>query len=69
MQNLKIGDFSCLLDYERTVPKIDVERTGYGYTYTGIRRVEDQQVDAERRPLFFPRLPPFTSKQLEIEAR
>ncbi len=43
MHNGKIGDLAWLADYERTVPKIDVEKTPYGYSYTGIRRVGAQQ--------------------------
>jgi nitrite reductase/ring-hydroxylating ferredoxin subunit len=43
MHNDNIGDLSWLADYERTVPRIDVERTGYGFMYTGIRTLGDEQ--------------------------
>jgi len=43
MHNMQIGDLAWLSDYERTVPKIDVQKTAYGYSYTGIRRVGDNQ--------------------------
>jgi phthalate 4,5-dioxygenase oxygenase subunit len=41
MHNMKIGDGSFLRDYERLVPQINVERTPYGYNYTGIRDYAD----------------------------
>jgi phenylpropionate dioxygenase-like ring-hydroxylating dioxygenase large terminal subunit len=43
MHNMSIGDGSFLRDYERLVPQINVERTPYGYNYTGIRTLGDQQ--------------------------
>jgi phthalate 4,5-dioxygenase oxygenase subunit len=43
MHNMQIGDLSWLADYQRTVPKIDVEKTPFGYSYTGIRRVGGNQ--------------------------
>ncbi len=43
MHNMKIGDRSFLADYERLVPQINVERTAYGYNYTGIRKLDAQQ--------------------------
>jgi phthalate 4,5-dioxygenase oxygenase subunit len=43
MHNDDIGDRAWLSDYERTVPRIDVERTGYGFMYTGIRQLGSQQ--------------------------
>jgi phenylpropionate dioxygenase-like ring-hydroxylating dioxygenase large terminal subunit len=44
MHNQNIGDGSFLRNYDALVPRIDVERTPYGYNYTGIRaRGEDTQ--------------------------
>ena len=43
MHRGKIGDMSWLADYERTVPRIGVEQTPYGYAYTGLRFVNGKQ--------------------------
>jgi phthalate 4,5-dioxygenase len=43
MHNLTIGDRSFLRNYEALVPQINVERTPYGYNYTGIRTLGDRQ--------------------------
>jgi nitrite reductase/ring-hydroxylating ferredoxin subunit len=38
-----IGDRSWLSVYESLIPRIDVERTGYGFMYTGIRQFPTEQ--------------------------
>jgi phenylpropionate dioxygenase-like ring-hydroxylating dioxygenase large terminal subunit len=43
MHRENIGDRSWLNDYERTVPRIDVERKDYGYMYSGIRNLGTEQ--------------------------
>ena len=43
MHRENIGDRSWLSDYERTVPRIDVERKDYGYMYSGIRNLGAEQ--------------------------
>jgi nitrite reductase/ring-hydroxylating ferredoxin subunit len=43
MHRDNIGDRSWLSVYESLVPRIDVERTGYGYMYTGIRQFPTEQ--------------------------
>jgi phenylpropionate dioxygenase-like ring-hydroxylating dioxygenase large terminal subunit len=43
MHNENIGDGSWLQNYERVVPRLDVERTDYGYYYTGIRNLGAEQ--------------------------
>jgi phthalate 4,5-dioxygenase len=43
MHNMNIGDRSWLRDFDATVPRLDVERTGYGFTYSGIRTLADHQ--------------------------
>jgi phthalate 4,5-dioxygenase len=43
LHNQKIGDRSFLSNYDATVPRIEVEPTGYGYLYTGIRSRGDLQ--------------------------
>ena len=43
MHRAKIGNLEWLADYDRTVPKINVEPTAYGYEYSGIRNVEGNQ--------------------------
>jgi phthalate 4,5-dioxygenase oxygenase subunit len=40
LHNVTIGDLSWLDDYERTTPKLDVNLTDYGFTYSGIRKVD-----------------------------
>src|SRR5476649_2036995 len=37
MHNMNIGDRSWLRDFDATVPRLDVERTDYGFTYSGVR--------------------------------
>jgi hypothetical protein len=37
LHNVTIGDLSWIEDYERTVPKLDVTPTDYGFQYSGIR--------------------------------
>jgi phthalate 4,5-dioxygenase len=37
------GDLTFLADHEKLVPKLEVERTEYGYWYTGIRNLGAQQ--------------------------
>jgi phthalate 4,5-dioxygenase len=39
----KIGDRSFLDDYDQLVPQLEIDRTPYGYTYSGLRRHGDQQ--------------------------
>lgn len=39
LHNVTIGDLAWLEDYERTTPKLNVELTGYGFQYSGIRKV------------------------------
>ena len=34
------GDLTFLRNFEDTIPKIDVQRTAYGYQYTGTRRLK-----------------------------
>ena len=43
MHRDNIGDRSWLSVYESLVPRIDVERTGYGFMYTGIRQYPTEQ--------------------------
>jgi phthalate 4,5-dioxygenase oxygenase subunit len=43
MHRDNIGDRAWLANYESLVPRIDVERTGYGYMYTGIRQYPTEQ--------------------------
>ena len=43
MHREDIGDRAWLSDYERTIPRIDVERTPYGYQYSGVRNLKDKQ--------------------------
>ncbi len=43
MHRENIGDRSWLRAYESLVPRIDVERTDYGYMYTGIRQFPNEQ--------------------------
>ncbi len=37
------GQLAFLDDFERTVPRIEVERTDYGYQYIGVRRLGEEQ--------------------------
>ncbi len=43
MHNMNIGDLRWLNDFDATVPRLDVERTDYGFTYSGVRRLPDHQ--------------------------
>jgi phthalate 4,5-dioxygenase oxygenase subunit len=43
MHRDNIGDRSWLGVYESLIPRIDVERTGYGFMYTGIRQFLTEQ--------------------------
>jgi phthalate 4,5-dioxygenase len=43
MHRDNIGDRSWLSVYESLIPRIDVERTDYGYMYTGIRQFPTEQ--------------------------
>ncbi|HEY5350161.1 MAG TPA: Rieske 2Fe-2S domain-containing protein [Candidatus Lustribacter sp.] len=43
MHNMNIGDRGFLRDYDALVPQLNVERTPYGYSYTGIRTLGDRQ--------------------------
>jgi phthalate 4,5-dioxygenase oxygenase subunit len=43
MHNMNIGYRGFLRDYDALVPQIDVERTPYGYNYTGIRTLGNKQ--------------------------
>jgi phthalate 4,5-dioxygenase len=43
MHNMDIGDLSWLKDFDATVPRLDVQRTGYGFTYSGVRYLPDHQ--------------------------
>jgi len=43
MHRDNIGDRSWLGVYESLIPRIDVERTGYGFMYTGIRQFPTEQ--------------------------
>jgi phthalate 4,5-dioxygenase oxygenase subunit len=43
MHRDNIGDRSWLGVYESLIPRIDVERTGYGFMYTGIRHFPTEQ--------------------------
>jgi phthalate 4,5-dioxygenase len=43
MHRDNIGDRSWLGVYESLIPRIDVERTGYGFMYTGIRQFATEQ--------------------------
>jgi phenylpropionate dioxygenase-like ring-hydroxylating dioxygenase large terminal subunit len=43
LHNLDVGDMTWLADYDRTVPRLDVETTDYGYSYSGVRHVDGKQ--------------------------
>jgi phenylpropionate dioxygenase-like ring-hydroxylating dioxygenase large terminal subunit len=43
MHNMNIGDLSWLRDYEATVPRLELERTDYGFSYSGVRTFADHQ--------------------------
>jgi phenylpropionate dioxygenase-like ring-hydroxylating dioxygenase large terminal subunit len=43
MHRKDIGDLSFLRDYERTVPGISVAPTDYGYSYSGVRKLDTNQ--------------------------
>ena len=40
LHNVTIGDLSWLDDFERTTPKLDVKLTDYGFSYSGIRKLD-----------------------------
>jgi phthalate 4,5-dioxygenase oxygenase subunit len=44
LHNQNIGDGSFLRSFASTVPRIDVERTGYGFCYSAIRNRPDRQM-------------------------
>ncbi|HXF33905.1 MAG TPA: hypothetical protein VN603_04980 [Candidatus Acidoferrales bacterium] len=43
MHNQKIGDRTFLSHYEELIPHLEVEKTDYGYTYSGVRRLGEKQ--------------------------
>jgi phthalate 4,5-dioxygenase oxygenase subunit len=43
LHNMQIGDRSWLHDFEATVPRLELERTSYGFTYSGVRVLPDHQ--------------------------
>jgi len=43
MHNMDIGDRSWLRDFEATVPRLELERTPYGFWYAGTRVLPDHQ--------------------------
>jgi phenylpropionate dioxygenase-like ring-hydroxylating dioxygenase large terminal subunit len=43
LHNLSPGDLSWLSNYDLTVPRLDVEKTDYGYMYSGVRYRDGQQ--------------------------
>jgi hypothetical protein len=43
LHNMDIGDRSWLRDFEATVPRLEVERTAYGFNYSGLRVLRDHQ--------------------------
>jgi phenylpropionate dioxygenase-like ring-hydroxylating dioxygenase large terminal subunit len=43
MHNERIGDLSFLDNYDRLTPKLEVQPTDYGFTYTGIRELGDDR--------------------------
>jgi phthalate 4,5-dioxygenase oxygenase subunit len=43
LHNMQIGDRSWLHDFEATVPRLELERTNYGFTYSGVRVLPDHQ--------------------------
>jgi phenylpropionate dioxygenase-like ring-hydroxylating dioxygenase large terminal subunit len=43
LHNMQIGDLSWLQNFEETVPRLAVEHTSYGYTYSAVRRLSDHQ--------------------------
>jgi phthalate 4,5-dioxygenase len=43
MHNKDVGNLTFLRDYERTVPQITVDVTGYGFSYSGVRQLDDAQ--------------------------
>jgi len=43
LHNMDIGDGSWLRDFEATVPQLDLERTKYGFMYSGVRTLPDHR--------------------------
>ncbi len=43
LHNMDVGNLEWLADYDRTVPRMAVHTTDYGYMYTGIRHVDQKQ--------------------------
>jgi phthalate 4,5-dioxygenase oxygenase subunit len=43
MHNMDIGDLAWLNDFDATVPRLDVQRTDYGFSYSGVRYLPDHQ--------------------------
>jgi phthalate 4,5-dioxygenase oxygenase subunit len=43
MHNMDIGDLAWLKDFDATIPRLDVRRTEYGFTYSGVRYLPDHQ--------------------------
>ena len=43
MHNMDIGDRSWLSDFDATIPRLDVERTAYGFTYSGVRTLPEHR--------------------------
>jgi phthalate 4,5-dioxygenase oxygenase subunit len=43
LHNGNISDLQWLADYDRTVPRLNVHTTDYGFVYTGIRNVNGKQ--------------------------
>ena len=43
MHNMNIGDRSWLNDFDATIPRLDVERTNYGFTYSGVRTLPEHR--------------------------
>jgi phthalate 4,5-dioxygenase len=43
LHNMQIGDLRWLRDFEETIPRLDVQTTGYGYTYSAVRVLADHQ--------------------------
>jgi hypothetical protein len=43
LHNMAPGNLEWLADYDRTVPRMNVHTTDYGYMYTGIRHVNGKQ--------------------------
>jgi nitrite reductase/ring-hydroxylating ferredoxin subunit len=42
LHNITLGDMSWLDDFDRTMPRLDVQPTDYGFQYSGIRNLKDR---------------------------